>query len=344
MKRPSLGRGFSLVELMVAITIGLIVLAAVSAVLVGSKRSYNTQDRLARLQENGRFAMQFLIKDLRLAGYAGCVDQLIKDQSYTNTLNNPTDFKYAADTPVEGLEAATNVWYPSGATSLPASIEPGTDAVAIRMIDPSSAINITKDMPNQSAELEVNSVNGYQDGEIIMITDCANADLMQITQVQASPTKIQHNPGNSPAPGNATQKLSKSYGPSAKVMKFVTRRYYVRNNPSGNPAMYRDDNLGTAVELVEGIEDLQILYGKDTDGDKVPNIYLPAGHANLSSAADWAQVVNIRVAILARTVNQEDADVDTRTYVVNGKTVTKTGTDRHTRRVFQATAVLRNLQ
>jgi len=72
-------RGFSLVELMVALTLGLIILSAVSMLFVSSKKTYTSQDRQARLQENSRFAMHFIIKDLRLTGYYGCVDEINPD-------------------------------------------------------------------------------------------------------------------------------------------------------------------------------------------------------------------------------------------------------------------------
>src|SRR5207247_7593952 len=64
--------GFSLVELMVAMTITIIVMAGVIAIFVNSKKAYTNQDRIARVQENGRFAMYYLMRDIRMAGYTGC--------------------------------------------------------------------------------------------------------------------------------------------------------------------------------------------------------------------------------------------------------------------------------
>ena len=144
--------GFSLVELMVALTIGLIILSSVSMLFVSSKKTYTTQDRLARLQENARFAMQFIIKDLRLTGYYGCVDEINAD-SVSNTLNSSTSFAYNAQIPLEGLNSAAGTWYPSGSAALPSGIASGTDAIAIRMGDASSSVYIDTEMPNSSAEV-----------------------------------------------------------------------------------------------------------------------------------------------------------------------------------------------
>lgn len=349
-------QGFSLVELMVALTIGLIILSSVSMLFVSSKKTYTTQDRLARLQENARFAMQFIIKDLRLAGYYGCIDDISTD-SINNTLNNSTSFAYNAQTPLEGLNNATGTWYPSGSTTLPTGIASGTDAITIRMADTNSPAYLNQEMPNTSAVLKLNtyvdpatSTPYFNVGDIIMVSDCTSADIMQVTQVNTTDPHLVHNSGAG-SPGNSTQILSKAYSPSGngtRVMKFMTRQYFIKNGASGNPALFRQDNAATPVELVDGIESLQVLYGKNTDGiaPKVPNVYLQAGATGLQTAADWSSVVSVRIGILARTVNDKDTDIDNGTYDVDGDGSTDFTApgDRYKRRIFQAAVQLRNLQ
>jgi type IV pilus assembly protein PilW len=357
--------GFSLVELMVALTIGLIILVAVSTLFVSSRQTYVTQDNLARLQENARFAMQFLVKDLRRAGYYGCVSE-ISPESIHSTLANSSAFEYNAQVALEGAEnaSASTTWYPSGTSTLPGGIIGGTDAITIRMADADSSIYIDSEMPNTSAELKVNSVTGLTTGDIIMVSDCASADIMQITQIQPSALHLQHNAGagNQYSPGNATQVLSKAYSPSldgqrTRVMKFVTRQYFIAQGASGNPALWRKDTNVPAVELVDGIESLQVLYGKNTDGlsPKKPNIYLKAGQAGLQTPADWSAVVAVRVGILARTISDKQTDIDNAKYDVDGDCLpgalptdpcydfTAPG-DHYKRRVFISTVLLRNLQ
>ncbi|PAU55674.1 PilW family protein [Pseudomonas indica] len=65
-------KGLSLVELMVAMALSLIIGAAVIQMFLASKSSYRLQDSMARIQENGRFAVGFLAKDIRMAGFMGC--------------------------------------------------------------------------------------------------------------------------------------------------------------------------------------------------------------------------------------------------------------------------------
>ncbi len=91
-------RGFTLVELMVAMTIGLIILGAVGQIFATRRGTYVLQEDLARLQENGRFAMNFVTKDIRMAGYAGCVN--------INQALNP-DAGFSATNNVAGTDPAT---------------------------------------------------------------------------------------------------------------------------------------------------------------------------------------------------------------------------------------------
>jgi type IV pilus assembly protein PilW len=70
-KLPGLNRGFSLVELMVALVITLILLAGIGQIFLSSKKSFTIQDSLGRMQENGRYAMETLTQDVRRAGFWG---------------------------------------------------------------------------------------------------------------------------------------------------------------------------------------------------------------------------------------------------------------------------------
>ena len=95
--------GLSIIELMVAMTIGLIILAGVSTVFVNTKSGYVSQESTARLQETARFAAHFLMKDLRLSGFYGCIDD---PTLVANGLTgSPVGFNPSA--PLEGNRAGT---------------------------------------------------------------------------------------------------------------------------------------------------------------------------------------------------------------------------------------------
>lgn len=358
---PRAQMGFGLVELMIALTIGLLIMAAVSSILVTSKAMYTTQDSLARLQENARFALQVMLRDIRMAGYYGCADDV---GTVSNRLNggggsaNWLDFGNA----VEGSEAQS-VLYPSGTALGVVAQVAGSDAFALRYLDPSNAVAIVQEMPQQSASMKVNSGSELAAGDIVMISDCNNADLFQITNLNAAGgfDNVIHNTGGG-WPGNDStlnpHKLSKSYGTDAQVMKFVSVRYYVATKANGERALFRQALAATGgaaapieQELAEGVEDMRVLYGIDTDGDRAPDRYLKAGVADLDTADEWANVVSLRVGLLLSSLANKDTtpdkssgtQKDTATYSVNGEVVDPPDLARD-RRVFVTTAVVRNRQ
>jgi len=350
MKRQA---GFSLVELMVAVTIGLIVLAAVSSLFVTSKTTYNTTDNLARLQENARFAMHFLMSDIRKAGHAGCLEDVTTVQ---NNLNSPAAFTYNANVPMEGMDNnSSGNWRPSNTVLTPANLRPGTDAITLRFAE-TSPITITQYMPPSSAIFQVTAgFTGVKVNDIIMVSDCSNADIIQVTAINTAAGTIQHNPGGASVPGNANQPMSVGYGPGrngappASVMIFSTRSYFIINRPAdGVPVLVRQDNGGAVEELIEGVENMQITYGIDTTGDGTPNTFLRADEVGATS---WNRVRSIRIALVLRTLGGNEQYVDNTPLTITGfrdntgaaDEVNPAGNDRNQRRLFVFSVNPRNL-
>jgi type IV pilus assembly protein PilW len=373
---PQKTKGFSLVELMVAVTIGLIILVSVSAIFITSKKSYNVQDRMARLQENARFAMQYIMKDVRMAGYYGCLTDF-NDSTVTSSLNNvPGLSSFVMKLPIEGLKAGTSTWYPSLTTAMPTGTNsvtskeaacPGvigsrctnTDAIAVLLANPSdtspdgvtnpNGLDLTVDMPDETSPIAVAATTLVKVNDIVAVSNCSNADVFQITGITSSGgnSLIEHVSVSPPpgTPGNSTGTLGHQYKPlGGKLIKFAYRRYYIGTGSSGLPALFRDGTEGQQ-EIVEGVENMQILYGVDKDDppDGIPNVYLKP---DALASADWKKVVSVRVGILAMTVNDkaETTDTDSNAYDVDGDGATDFTApgDRNKRRVFLSTVMLRN--
>jgi type IV pilus assembly protein PilW len=93
MKNKPCQTGLSLIEIMIALLIGAFLLGGVLEVFIGSKQTYRMQGNLSRLQENGRFAIDFLAKDISMAGYWGCLRPSTSnvDIAGTNDVDNYTD-------------------------------------------------------------------------------------------------------------------------------------------------------------------------------------------------------------------------------------------------------------
>ncbi|KAF0193007.1 MAG: type IV pilus assembly protein PilW [Gammaproteobacteria bacterium] len=308
-------RGATIIEVMVAVTISLILLTGVLQIFISNKQTYRINDAMSRLQENARFATYFLTTDLRMAGFYGCGS---KATSFVNTLNTTTGV-FNFGTPLEALDGA-------GLN--------GSDEITVRG-SAGSSVAITEAMPNTSADLKTQpaAVPPFADNDIVLISDCTASAAFQITGYTTSNGNTVHNTGGSSVPGNLTKDLGKQFGTDAEIMKVTTKRYYIAAGASGAPALWRQDAGGTPVELVEGVENMQILYGERIAGSTK---YVAAG-----AVTDMANVTSLRIALLLRTMDEAGSTLDTSTYSLASTTYNPTD-DRRLRRVVETTITLRN--
>lgn len=379
-------RGLSLVELLVAITLGAIILGGAVTLFVNNRDTYKTTNELSRLQETARYALDMMVKDIRMSGYFGCADRL--DTVTGNIVGASAGDLWNPANPIEGWEGDTAVNYlPSNdpyvtTTRAYGSIvdnvadNPGAtdgdeghvlalggitpDSITLRylagnmsdLVGTAGVLDslVTADALNGATPtITVDSASGFSLNQIAAITDCGGSDVFQITTAPTA-TTVQANA------------LSRGYNATSNPMiaPFVGVRYYIgANGRSPDPVNDPYPSLYRAVvspgalaeapqELFEGVESMQILYGVDTDADGAPNSYVRAGDAPLDVAANWANVVSVRLAMIVRTVDQVGREVDTNTYTLNDHDgVTRAQfnptDDRRRRRVFTTTAMVRNL-
>jgi len=335
-------RGVSLVELMVAITIGLILLAGVFSIFFSSKVTYFANEKTARLQENGRVALDLVVHDVRSAGYMGCARAV----PYTSTLNTPTSLLWNYAVPLQGFEASgAGAWTPviAAGTLNPAPIN-DSDVLVMRALERDGrALRVAADLAALTSSPTVINTTSIAAGQIMIITDCEASSVFQVTGYAAgSPNgTISHAAGGS-NPGNATDDFGWQYRAGARVAPLSTVIYYVANDPvSGEPALYRQTNsVHPADLLIEGVQALQLSYAEDTNGDRVADVYRSA-----SAVANWDNVLSVTLAMLVRS-QEEGTDRDAKTYAlldaaVGGKTLGPYN-DRRMRMVFTTTIALRN--
>lgn len=307
--------GLTLIELMIAMVMGLFLLAGVLAVFVSSKQAYRTNDALARVQESGRFALEFLSRDIRNAGLSGCA----RTDRIANTLNNPgswwSNFEQGA---IVGY-AGDDDTFPArtGFGTNPADRIAGTDAFLIRG-GSSTFFSIVQHNPS-AASFQLNALNQIAPGSIVMVCDNRQASIFQVTNANASNVTMVHNTGQA-TPGNCTQRLGfpapawpggcgpqagtlYSYGPDSSLVEFTAAAYYIgASSQGGGRSLYRVRLNGGAPaapqELVEGIQDMRIVYGRDANGDRQVDGGTYVAPATIP-ANRWNEVVSVRLNLLA---------------------------------------------
>lgn len=329
-------QGFTVVELMVALALGLIIATALVYVFIANNLSYRVQTGLARAQEGGRFAVDFLARDIRMAGFNGSC--LARGDMLTNNLN--AGYASSFGTYVQGYDASAGTWSPALDAAISAHAPTtGSDILTLRLAGDGIPLT-TPYMPTTAADLHVPAGNPFRQYDIAVICDAVGGAIFQITNANpATSGSLVHNTGTG-SPGNATKDLDHKYAANAEIFGLSTRSYYVAPNPRGSTSLWMLTTPCPAgescpVELVEGVERLQLEYGLDTDGDlqNSANRFATAG-----SVGDWSQVVSVRIGILVRS-----ADDGLRTTAAalsfNGST---TASDRRLRKTYTSIVHLRN--
>ncbi|MFV2033435.1 MAG: PilW family protein, partial [Gammaproteobacteria bacterium] len=178
MKYSKYQYGMSLVELMVAMVISLFLLAGIVQVYLANKTSYTFSDSISRIQENGRFSLDNMTQDLRMAGFFGCATFDPADTS--NLVNNldPLGPGYNAalyDIIGQGAIEGTD----NGGLN-------GSDSVTIRGAAP-GAVGIQPPYnTSTSAMIHVTTNAFIQPGNIVMVSNCRGADIFQVTNKTTS--------------------------------------------------------------------------------------------------------------------------------------------------------------
>jgi len=311
-------RGFSLVEMMVAMTIGLALLTVLALLFANSSRAQKEITMSAQQVENGRYALEVLSDNLRHAGYYGyyfgmpAASALVDPCSLTQA-----DLRNGIALPIQGYDSPSSS--PLDCID-DANHVPGTDVVVIRRAS------------------TVTTASGSLTGNLFYI------------QATASPN-IAANPvvalGSNAASFNLTVRNGSGANVPAPIRQLETHIYFVSpcSNPTGNgntvctgtddggrpiPTLKRmeltvDSGGATSMvtyPLVEGIENFQAEYGVDSDNDGAPNgafLSIPA------TIADWQNVMAARIYVLARNTEMTAGYTDNKTYVLGGTTVTPGG-------------------
>ncbi len=328
--------GISLVELMIAMALGLVLMSVVATIMINSKRAYNTQTDMASLQENARFVMNFISSDLRMAGFFGC-----------------TGLTPAGITALSGTNN-------NGVTNNGGLTNNGSDVLRVSFIDtnrnafgvihcPDSAgcpqkpkALLVSPLQQGKKSLPMSNRGDIKVGDTVIASDCGGNDIYRVNALTQTDVIL------NTALTRSYRNAGLSYG--SQLRRLRTNRYFVgkvRNaNGEDEYSLYRDQlgltaslDPATAEELVEGVENLQLRYGVDTNFDGVPDRYLIA-----TSVTDWARVISVQISVLMRTLtSRNDKDPDMQTFALDPDDGAYGPVKDYRRRVlFTGTVLLRN--
>ena len=382
-------RGLSMIELMISMVIGLLIMLAVVQVFAASREAYRLSEGLARVQENSRFAMDTLQREIRMAGHFGCVNDQAQTSptriSLRSTLDgagNPVlDFNrsiqgYEANNTGPGQALTITATPSTGGTdytpALPAAIANaltnrvnGSDIVALRYLMPdgvpvtSTAGDVTKPVFNFDASRLAVLRSGVTNPGLYGVADCTSATVFQASAVNTGTASITFDTVK--LNGSRTFVNGYTVG-QANLYRAESAVYYIGYDADTKQrSLYRvrfgatpggDLAAGAPEPLVEGVDNMQLLYGQDRSLDAAaPSGYIDrqgtAATVDASVSGDaqlaWRRVGAVQIGLLMSSTDPSSARQaqDAAALIGMGVTFT-TPNDRRMRAVYQTTVALRN--
>ncbi len=260
-------KGFTLIELMISMLIGLFLLATIITFYLGNKKSYQQQQQFNMLEDAGRNALYELTDIIQHTGYR------------------------------------TENLHPLASNFITSAVSATSCSSGNNIVD-TSIIGTTT-----NAAIDTIGISYYADAYLNL--DCTGTALPSDCELGTAPT------------------------PAAAI---IYNSFSVVSN-AGTPELQCSGSLSaTPVTLVKGIENMQIHYGIDKDGNGRVDNYMNA--TMVTSELAWHQVINVKIAVLARTLKKVKEVPEAQSYVLLDKKIDFT--DKYHRAVFSTLIRLPN--
>ncbi|WP_286221889.1 PilW family protein [Marinobacter apostichopi] len=329
--------GLSLIELLIAMALGLLLTLGVTQIYLSGDDSYRQTQGLSYAQESTRFVASILKPDIRSAGSFGCLAEMGRplDQVVDNRLNaGPVvpaaqavqGWEFNNTGPGDNVTLAAALATPgagnwssgTAGAALPAALTGAVVANSdVVIVNALSAINVPMNAgnPQNGNSLNLTDGTGLPAGRVILATaeDCSEGELFQKSN-NANASSITMAGGNT-NPGNNGNNFNLTYGPQTRVYEFISTAFYIGQGTNGEPALFRRlmTPLQPPQELVSGVETLQILYGVDTGGTSAADTYVAADQVN-----NWQEVVSVRFSVMTRSQDEVLDEPNTRNFDMLG--------------------------
>lgn len=300
--------GFTLIEMMIAMILGLVVIAGVASVFLAGQRSFRTNDALSEVQDNSRLAFELMARDMRMAGLTGCANQghminVLNNQGtawWANWANSIHGYDTAQDDPAvtTGTAAGQRV---AGTDSLQL-IGAATTNFTVKEPGETSAYTITLN--------EAGTGTGLQSGDIVLLCDPGQSAVLQVHTYTPATATFDYIASGSTT-GNSTTILDYT-GPgvptalpfpaNSQIASYEAVDWYIGNNSAGTTSLYRISLQNVAgvptpvpQEMVRNVTGMTLTFLDPTTGS---DFVAP------SAVTDWTGVTAVRVNLTLRSTFQ----------------------------------------
>jgi len=373
--------GYSMLELLVAMTLGILVLSSAVSMQVSNRDGFKSTTAQLHMKTNAKIATEFIGRSLRSVGSMGCrtSDGLLngKDEDKAGTAaykvvlnadaitNIPlprADFRSGHE--VLGYQASGAGWVPTPDASLNlTNIQAGSDAITLRGAIGEAYVLAPRNEGDAAYFLDIPAGTDVRIAEnnYAVASTCSAAEVFHVTSTdaqidagiigRASGVGVDdNNVGTFVGGGDGMGK--DDYG---ELMRMATTTYYVGQNPAGIPTLYRNID-GVSSPLIEGVERMKLDYGVENDDGGVRNVaarYLSASQIQatcndpmtipLKDGCLWPDVVSVRVSLIMRSKEAVFGKNIAKTYTLPGTDeLDLDADDQFARSIYSTTFTLRN--
>jgi type IV pilus assembly protein PilW len=329
-RAPPRQQGFGLVEMMVALALGLLVVGGAVVLFIATRQANGTTDNLGRVGESVRTSYDLMTREVREAGGTPCDAHLMAANVLNNAQGGTPTWWATWGEPLHGYGGAAAFDGADFGSAVGQRVA-GTAALLVRYAGAIDGLTVAAHDPVATRFTTSVNNHGIGSGELLLVCNYRQGAILQVTGIDLTNGTFTHDL-SAVVPGNCSKGLgvptvcaavgsTYQFSPGSLIGRFIAVGWYIGNNgrpATGGRSLYRVTRQG-AEEVAEGVRDMQLGY-------------LAAGAADYVAAAavaDWNLVTAVRFDI---TFESPETGVST------------TGAAQRLVRTVAFTANLRNLQ
>jgi len=367
-------RGYSMLELLVAMTIGILVLSSAVSMQVSNRDGFKSTTAQLHMKTNAKLATEFIGRSLRGVGAIGCRtgegfvggdDENADKSAYIIALNDTTlpRANFNPGHELLGYQASGAGWVPTPDASLNlTNIQAGSDALTLRGTIGEAYVLAPRTDGDAAYFLDIPSGTNVllRENDFAVAATCSAAEVIHVTSTD---TQIDAGTVGRASGAGADDNNIGTYDSEnsieadvfGELMRIATVTYYVGENAVGIPTLYRNID-GVSSPLIEGVERMKLDYGVEDDENGARNVaarYLSASQIQatcsnpmsvpVSKDCLWPDVVSVRVSLIMRSKESVFGKNIAKTYTLPGTDqLDLNANDQFARSIYSTTFTLRN--
>jgi len=302
--------GFTLIELMVAMLLGLIVIGGVTSVFLANQQVYRTNAALGEVQDSTRISFEMLAQNIRVAGLTGCSNNGQVANVLADSPNNGgVDWWANWNNALQGFDSSTTANPALTAGSAAGQQVEGTDSLMLLSVGDGGLSVSSVDTTGHTFTLNGSS-SEFAAKKIMIVCDPGQATIFRASSYTSGTSPVV---GYAMTSGSDTLNCSTglgyptvctaggtdyTYGANAMIAPMTAGVWYLGHNPDGGTSLYLDSvdtatGTATSLEMVRDVTAMKITYHTASQPDFVV----------ASKVANWSSVDAVRVNLTMQSSN-----------------------------------------